>query len=126
MKKQFTLTFTEEDGHLTTGGNNDGFNALELVGLLSLKIGDVLDQVNKSTTFSRVVKKPDGSVVEIENKKEEPTKIGTWYVHRDPRECKTTIVCSACGYTRTSHGQLVDYPVKCPECRSFVSGEVLV
>lgn len=124
MKKQFTVIFTEEGGRLTTEGNNEGFNALEIAGLLSLKLGDIIDQVNKNTEFSRTFKNPDGSVVEIEDKKEEPAKSGIWYVHKDPIECETKITCSVCGNARRNYGRFVTYPVNCPECGSFMTAEV--
>ena len=67
MMKKFELTVTEENGQLNTIGNNDGFNALELVGLLELKKQDVINQIKHPEKFkhTRTVVK-DGEKIAIE------------------------------------------------------------
>lgn len=75
MKKKFTLIVeTNDDGTLNIIGENEGFNAFEVLGFLDLKRQDVLDQINdylgQGAKFKRTVKR-DGEIMEIEGKGEE-------------------------------------------------------
>lgn len=66
--KKFELILTQnEDGTINVGGNNNGFNALELVGFLEMKKQDILDQINRPEKFKhkRTVVK-DGEEIAIE------------------------------------------------------------
>ena len=59
--KKFELTITETDpGIINTVGNNNGFNALELLGLLELKKQDVINQINKPGMFKHTRTVIDG------------------------------------------------------------------
>lgn len=117
MKKQFTLTVAEENGQLSIDGDNKGFNALELIGLLALKLGDIIDQVNEPTKFTRTATDGD-STFEITDKKEEPVKKGHWYSDYDPIRRETKLQCSICGSVVRYEGMLTRYPDKCDLCKS--------
>lgn len=123
MIKRFTLIVTEEDGNLTFDGDNNGFNGLELAGLFTLKLGDIVDQINNSSKFTRVAKTED-STVEIVEKEETPAKIGFWYVEKDPRMLETKLTCSMCGHAAKSYGPIALYPEKCPSCGSFMNDKI--
>ena len=61
--RKFTLTLTEnENGDSTVSTENDGFNALELLGFLEMKQQDILEQLRHPTKFVRRL--PDGEVKE--------------------------------------------------------------
>ena len=63
MSKKFILTLTEDDnGDATVHTENDGYNALELLGFLEMKQQDILEQLNHPAKFVR--KFPDDSVKE--------------------------------------------------------------
>lgn len=63
MSKKFILTLTEDDnGDATVHTENDGYNALELLGFLEMKQQDILEQLNHPAKFVR--KFADGSVKE--------------------------------------------------------------
>jgi hypothetical protein len=63
MSKKFILTLTEDDnGDATVHTENDGYNALELLGFLEMKQQDILEQLNHPAKFVR--KFTDGSVKE--------------------------------------------------------------
>lgn len=117
MKKEFILSFVEEDGTLNIGGENKGFSALELIGLLNLKLDDIVRQVNDSTKFERVVK-TDDATMSIVDKAPEPAKKGTWYSSYDPLRCETVLTCSICGCEVRYKGMLTRYPDKCDLCKS--------
>lgn len=45
--KKYTLEFTEEeDGTINVNSKNDGFSSLELLGLLTLSVGDNIKQIH--------------------------------------------------------------------------------
>ena len=46
MKKRYMLEFTEQDGMLKTKGECDGFNAFELLGLITFKQHDIERQIS--------------------------------------------------------------------------------
>lgn len=63
MSRRFTLILTEDDnGDSTVNTENDGYNALELLGFLEMKQQDILEQLNHPAKFVR--KFADGSVKE--------------------------------------------------------------
>ena len=50
--KKFELTFTQHnDGTIDINGNNDGFNLLEIIGLLKIKLDDLCEQANHPERF---------------------------------------------------------------------------
>lgn len=54
IKKKFTLILTEkEHGDSTISTENDGFNALEILGFLEMKQQDILEQLRHPTKFVR-------------------------------------------------------------------------
>lgn len=54
MSKKFILTLTEDDnGDATVHTENDGYNALELLGFLEMKQQDILEQLNHPAKFVR-------------------------------------------------------------------------
>lgn len=122
MKKQFTLTFTDENGTLSIDGNNNGFTALEIIGLLSLKLDDIVKQVNEPTKFTRTATDGD-STIEIADKKEEPVKKGHWYSDYDPFGHETKLMCSICGGVVRYKGMPTRYPDKCDLCKSDMETE---
>ena len=51
LKKCELIMTQNEDGTISVDGNNDGFNALELVGFLEMKKQDILEQINHPEKF---------------------------------------------------------------------------
>jgi hypothetical protein len=43
--KEFIIKFTANEGHMEIESKNEGFNGLEIIGMLTLKIDDIRDQV---------------------------------------------------------------------------------
>lgn len=65
MGKQFTLILTEmNNGGATVSTENDGFSALEILGLLEMKQQDILEQLRHPAKFVR--KFTDGAIKEKE------------------------------------------------------------
>lgn len=64
MSKKFTLILTDENdnSNATVHTENDGFNALEILGFLEMKQQDILNQLNQPAKFVR--KFAGGSVEE--------------------------------------------------------------
>jgi len=59
MKKQYTLEVISIDDDITVKTTNNGFNAIELVGLLRWKLDDVVDQMKgiiDPSKITRIVK----------------------------------------------------------------------
>lgn len=55
--KKFEFIVTVDDAHLINVSTvNEGFNAVELLGLIELKKNDILDQMYNQTEFKRVSK----------------------------------------------------------------------
>lgn len=64
--KKFVLTFTVgDDGMLRCTGENNGFTALELLGMLETKKTDIVDQMMHSELFKRYAVDSDGVRKEI-------------------------------------------------------------
>lgn len=64
--KKFVLTFTVgDDGMLRSTGENTGFTALELLGMLETKKTDIIDQMMHHELFKRYVVDSDGVRKEI-------------------------------------------------------------
>lgn len=122
MKKEFILSFVEEDGVLNIGGENKGFSAAELIGMLHLKLDDIVRQVNNSTRFERVVK-TDNATINVVDKATVHTKQGHWYSSYDPLRCETVLTCSICGGVVRYEGMLTRYPDKCDLCKSDMETE---
>lgn len=71
MKKKFEMVVSlTEDGKFETTVNNDGFNALEIIGFLEMKKQDVLDQINHPENFkyTRTFTNENGEKIAIEEK----------------------------------------------------------
>lgn len=66
--KRFKVEFVECDGNLKITGENDGFSALEVVGLLEMKKEDIIDQVNHQTDYERTAHTADGRLLDISKK----------------------------------------------------------
>ena len=54
MIKKFELTITETDEGITITGDNNGFNAIELIGILEAKKQDIVEQLNHPEKFKHV------------------------------------------------------------------------
>ena len=72
MMKKFTMIVTDDDGTISIDGENHGFNAMEIIGILETKKQDILDQMNhpEKYTFTRAVEK-DGELLIKEEKEDE-------------------------------------------------------
>jgi hypothetical protein len=64
---KFELVATKENGQVCFETRNDGFNALELVGILESKKIDILNQVNNFEKFKRTLIE-DGTKTDISDK----------------------------------------------------------
>lgn len=68
--ERFELVATSINGNLTIETKNEGFNALELIGILDTKRDDIVRQVNCEADFKRTFVNDDGSKEDILNKEE--------------------------------------------------------
>ena len=72
MKKKFVLTAEVVDDHITITGENDGFNAYELIGILHEKILDIDNQLHNADLYTHTRSyKRDGQVIEVTEKEKE-------------------------------------------------------
>ena len=68
---EFKLIVTSENNRLTFKATNNGFNAIELVGILESKKLDILNQINDIHKFKRTVVDEDGNKIDISEKEEQ-------------------------------------------------------
>ena len=72
--KKFELTFIQHsDGTIDIDGNNDGFNLLEIIGLLEIKLDDLREQANHPERFVKHTRTAivDGEQLSIEEAEED-------------------------------------------------------
>lgn len=67
---KFELVVTRNGYDWTFKTNNDGFDAVEIIGMLDMKKTDILNQINEYTKFERTVVDKDGNRIDISNKEE--------------------------------------------------------
>lgn len=72
-EKKFVLTATEKDGQDLIDCENEGFTALELLGILEVKKSDILEQMRRPADFKRYVIDKNGRKSEIVKEKENDT-----------------------------------------------------
>ena len=60
--KTYWVEFILEDNKLTMNSHNDGFDVLQLIGLLERKKDDLLNQVRDSANFDRKCVTSDGEL----------------------------------------------------------------
>ena len=63
--KKFTLTAEADDKQITVTGENDGFNVMELIGILDHKIRDLYEELRYPERFKRFYTDKDGNRVEL-------------------------------------------------------------
>ena len=63
--KKFTLTAEADDKQITVTGENDGFNFMELIGILEHKLRDLYEELKYPERFKRFYVDKDGNRVEI-------------------------------------------------------------
>ena len=65
--KKFVMTVTDDGVNILIDGENTGFSAIELVGILDAKKQDILDQMNHPEKYKHVRKlNVDGEQLSIE------------------------------------------------------------
>ena len=68
--KKFVMTVTDDGVNILIDGENTGFSAIELVGILDAKKQDILDQMNHPEKYkhTRILNKDDDqiSIEEVE------------------------------------------------------------
>ena len=64
--KKFTMTATEDNNRLNIEIEVEGFNTLEIIGVLELKLRDIYSQIDAPAKFTRKRIMEDGTVVMIE------------------------------------------------------------
>ena len=65
--RYYKIEVFDNEGNITISAYNDGFNVLELIGLLESKKQDLLNQLKNQSEFERTFKK-DGTEYEIKEK----------------------------------------------------------
>lgn len=69
--KKFVMTVTDDGVNILINGENTGFSAIELVGILDAKKQDILDQMNHPEKYKHVRKlNVDGEQLSIEEVEE--------------------------------------------------------
>ena len=69
--KKFVMTVTDDGVNILIDGENTGFSAIELVGILDAKKQDILDQMNHPEKYKHVRKiNVDGEQLSIEEVEE--------------------------------------------------------
>ena len=53
--KRFTMTITDENDKFNINTRNEGFNALEIIGALKMKINDIMCQIEHPSKFERIL-----------------------------------------------------------------------
>ena len=66
--KTFRVEFVVENNELTVDSVNDGFTAIEAIGLLEYKKADILAQIQGPDNFSRKCVNKEGQLLGIEKK----------------------------------------------------------
>ena len=70
--KKFVMTVTDDGVNILIDGENTGFSAFELVGILDAKKQDILDQMNRPEKYKHVRKlNVDGEQLSIEEVEED-------------------------------------------------------
>ena len=71
--RKFTVTFTEDTYNETIAcsSTNEGFSAIELMGLLEMKLLDVREQLRNEPKFKRYFVHKDGTKEEIVKESED-------------------------------------------------------
>ena len=65
--KKFVMTVTDDGVNILIDGENTGFSAIELVGILDAKKQDILDQMNHPEKYKHVRKiNVDGEQLSID------------------------------------------------------------
>ena len=65
--KKFVMTVTDDGVNILIDGENTGFSAIELVGILDAKKQDILDQMNHPEKYKHVRKiNVDGEQISID------------------------------------------------------------
>ena len=63
--KKFTLTAEADDKQITISSENDGFNFMELIGILEHKLRDLYEELKYPERFKRFYVDKDGKRVEV-------------------------------------------------------------
>lgn len=69
--KKFTLTAEADDKQITVSSENDGFNFMELIGILEHKLRDLYEELKYPEQFKRFHVDKDGNRVEMVKEGEE-------------------------------------------------------
>lgn len=64
--RRFQIEFKETETGLEINSENEGFDAIELIGLLDLKTIDIKDQVFRTANFNRTYVHENGKKEKIE------------------------------------------------------------
>lgn len=64
--KTFRVEFVVEDNELSVNSVNDGFTAIEVLGLLEYKKADIIAQIQGPDNFSRKCVNKEGQLLDIE------------------------------------------------------------
>lgn len=70
-EKKFTIIATEKDGQGVINTENEGFTALEILGILKAKENDILEQMKMPADFKRYTIDKNGKRSEIVKEGEE-------------------------------------------------------
>lgn len=63
---EFTMKVSlGDDGRINIDTINEGFGALEIIGFLEAKKGDIINQLNDASKYSRKVRDKNGNEIEI-------------------------------------------------------------
>lgn len=71
ITKKFTFEVIAKDGAITMESNNDGFTALEVIGILETKARDIYEQMRMPAKFKRIKIKEDGAYAIVKEGEEE-------------------------------------------------------
>ena len=53
--KKFTMTVTIENEQVNASSHNDGLSGLEIIGILQMKINDIVCQMKHPSQFERIL-----------------------------------------------------------------------
>ena len=68
--RKFTLEVVDYDENLSIETKNDGFNGMEIIGILELKIRDISEQMMMPAKFKRTKIKEDGAYAVVKEGEE--------------------------------------------------------